>query len=40
MGRPSFILVMIEREGKHIAGAHVGGQCFFMGEGYIEVPES
>ena len=40
MGRPSFILVMIEREGKHIAGVHVGGQCFFMGEGYIEVPES
>lgn len=40
MGRPSFIQVMIEQEGKDITGVHVGGQCFFMGEGYVEVPES
>ncbi len=40
MGRPSFIQVMIEQEGKDITGVHVGGQCYFMGEGYIEVPES
>jgi trans-2,3-dihydro-3-hydroxyanthranilate isomerase len=40
MGRPSFIQVMIEQEGKDITGVHVGGQCYFMGEGYVEVPES
>jgi len=40
MGRPSFIQVMIEQEGKDITGVHVGGQCYFIGEGYIEVPES
>ncbi len=25
-------------EGEHIAGVYVGGQCHFMGEGYIELP--
>lgn len=42
MGRPSFIQVMIEQEGQKggdITGVHVGGQCYFMGEGYIEVAE-
>jgi len=35
MGRPSFIQVTIEHEGKNITGVHVGGQCYFMGEGSI-----
>lgn len=39
MGRPSFIKVTIEHEGKNINGVHVGGQCYFMGEGSMEVPE-
>jgi trans-2,3-dihydro-3-hydroxyanthranilate isomerase len=38
MGRPSLIQVTIEHEGEHIAGVYVGGQCHFMGEGYIELP--
>jgi trans-2,3-dihydro-3-hydroxyanthranilate isomerase len=38
MGRPSFIQVTIEHEGKHITGVQVGGQCHFMGEGFIELP--
>jgi hypothetical protein len=32
------IQVTIEHEGEHIAGVYVGGQCHFMGEGYIELP--
>ena len=39
IGRPSFIQITIEQEGEHITGVHVGGQCYFMGEGYIELPE-
>lgn len=38
MRRPSFIQITIEHEGEHITGVHVGGQCYFMGEGYIELP--
>jgi trans-2,3-dihydro-3-hydroxyanthranilate isomerase len=37
MGRPSFIQIAIEHEGEHITGVYVGGQCHFMGEGYIEL---
>jgi trans-2,3-dihydro-3-hydroxyanthranilate isomerase len=40
MGRPSFIRVRIEQAGEQITGVHVGGQCYWMGEGTIEVPES
>lgn len=40
MGRPSFIQVMIEQEQGHITGVHVGGQCYFMGEGYIEMSKN
>jgi trans-2,3-dihydro-3-hydroxyanthranilate isomerase len=38
MGRPSFIQIAIEHEGGDITGVQVGGQCYFMGEGYIELP--
>ena len=37
MGRPSFIKIRIETEGEEITGVHVGGQCVYMGEGFIEV---
>jgi trans-2,3-dihydro-3-hydroxyanthranilate isomerase len=37
MGRPSFIKIRIETEGEEISGVHVGGQCVYMGEGFIEV---
>jgi trans-2,3-dihydro-3-hydroxyanthranilate isomerase len=40
MGRPSFIHVRIEQEGGRITGVVVGGQCHFMGEGFIELPET
>jgi trans-2,3-dihydro-3-hydroxyanthranilate isomerase len=40
LGRPSFIQVTIEQEGEQITGVHVGGQCYWMGEGTLEVPES
>lgn len=39
IGRPSFIQVTIEQKGKDITGVHVGGQCYFMGEGTIEIHE-
>jgi trans-2,3-dihydro-3-hydroxyanthranilate isomerase len=38
MGRPSFIQITIEHKGEHITGVQVGGQCHFMGEGFIELP--
>jgi trans-2,3-dihydro-3-hydroxyanthranilate isomerase len=38
IGRPSFIHITIEQADQHITAVHVGGQCHFMGEGYIEVP--
>ena len=37
MGRPSFIRVEIEQEEKQNTGVRVGGQCYFMGEGTIEL---
>ena len=37
MGRPSFIKIRIERSGDDITAVRVGGQCHFMGEGFIEV---
>src|SRR2546426_6422476 len=33
MGRPGFIRVRIEQAGEQITGVHVGGQCYWMGEG-------
>ncbi len=38
MGRPSFIKIRIERLGEDITAVRVGGQCHFMGEGFIELP--
>ena len=37
MGRPSFIRVKITREGEAITDVRVGGECRFMGEGYLEI---
>jgi trans-2,3-dihydro-3-hydroxyanthranilate isomerase len=37
MGRPSFIRIRIERSGDEITAVRVGGQCHFMGEGFIEI---
>ncbi|MDT5159117.1 MAG: trans-2,3-dihydro-3-hydroxyanthranilate isomerase [Acidobacteriota bacterium] len=38
MGRPSFILIRIEQSGDgNINAVKVGGQCHFMGEGFIEI---
>ncbi|HEX7957043.1 MAG TPA: PhzF family phenazine biosynthesis protein [Pyrinomonadaceae bacterium] len=37
MGRPSFIRIRIERRGEDITAVRVGGQCHFMGEGFIEI---
>ncbi|HWW74105.1 MAG TPA: PhzF family phenazine biosynthesis protein [Pyrinomonadaceae bacterium] len=38
MGRPSYIKIRIERHGDRITSVKVGGQCHFMGEGFIEIP--
>jgi trans-2,3-dihydro-3-hydroxyanthranilate isomerase len=37
MGRPSYVKIRIEREGDDITAVRVGGQCHFMGEGFIEI---
>jgi trans-2,3-dihydro-3-hydroxyanthranilate isomerase len=37
MGRPSFIRIRIERDGEEFAAVRVGGQCHFVGEGFIEI---
>jgi trans-2,3-dihydro-3-hydroxyanthranilate isomerase len=37
MGRPSFIHITIEQDSDRITAVRVGGQCHFMGEGFIEV---
>jgi len=37
MGRPSFIKIRIARAGDEITDVRVGGECRFMGEGYLEV---
>lgn len=37
MGRPSFIRIRIERDGEEITAVRVGGQCHFVGEGFIEI---
>jgi len=40
MGRPSFVKIKIERAGEEIVGVRVGGQCHYMGEGFLEVASS
>ncbi|HYO63530.1 MAG TPA: PhzF family phenazine biosynthesis protein [Pyrinomonadaceae bacterium] len=37
MGRPSFIKIRIEHDGRDIRAVRVGGECVFMGEGFLEV---
>ena len=37
MGRTSIIKIVIEQEAGEITSVRVGGQCVFMGEGYLEV---
>jgi len=39
MGRPSFIHVRIAREGEEITDVRVGGECRFMGEGWLEIED-
>lgn len=40
MGRPSIIRVKIEQEDGQISSVYVGGQCYFIGEGTIELPDA
>ena len=37
MGRPSFIHIQVEQQGGEITAARVGGQCYYMGEGFFEI---
>ncbi|MCA1619513.1 MAG: PhzF family phenazine biosynthesis protein [Acidobacteria bacterium] len=37
MGRPSFVKIRIEQSDGRISAVRVGGQCHFMGEGFVEV---
>jgi trans-2,3-dihydro-3-hydroxyanthranilate isomerase len=37
MGRPSIIKIIIEQEESRVSRVLIGGQCVFMGEGYLEV---
>jgi trans-2,3-dihydro-3-hydroxyanthranilate isomerase len=39
MGRPSFIKIRITSEGGEITDVRVGGECRFMGEGYLEIED-
>jgi trans-2,3-dihydro-3-hydroxyanthranilate isomerase len=39
MGRPSFIRIKIAHEGEAITDVRVGGECRFMGEGYLEIED-
>ncbi len=39
LGRPSFVQVKIEQDGQYITGVFVGGQCYFMGEGWITLAQ-
>jgi trans-2,3-dihydro-3-hydroxyanthranilate isomerase len=39
MGRPSFIRIKIAREGEEITDVRVGGECRFMGEGYLQIED-
>jgi trans-2,3-dihydro-3-hydroxyanthranilate isomerase len=39
LGRPSLVRVKIEMDGQHITGVSIGGQCYFIGKGWIILPE-
>jgi trans-2,3-dihydro-3-hydroxyanthranilate isomerase len=37
MGRPSFVRITIHTTEEQISGVYIGGQCYFMGEGTLEL---
>ena len=39
LGRPSLVQVKIELDGHHITDVSIGGQCTFMGKGWITLAE-
>src|SRR2546430_8840634 len=39
LGRPSLVQVKIELDGQHITGVSIGGQCYFMGKGWVTLGE-
>ncbi len=39
LGRPSLVQVKIELDGQHITDVSIGGQCCFMGKGWITLSE-
>ena len=39
LGRPSLVQVKIEMDGPHITDVSIGGQCYFMGKGWITLAE-
>jgi trans-2,3-dihydro-3-hydroxyanthranilate isomerase len=39
LGRPSLVQVRIELDGQHITDVSIGGQCYFMGKGWIMLAE-
>ena len=39
LGRPSLVQVQIELDGERITGVAIGGQCYFIGNGWITLPE-
>ncbi|GAC1666020.1 MAG: PhzF family phenazine biosynthesis protein [Ktedonobacteraceae bacterium] len=40
MGRPSFLQVTIEQSGEDITAVYVGGQCYYMGAGHLELRDA
>jgi trans-2,3-dihydro-3-hydroxyanthranilate isomerase len=39
IGRPSLVQVKIETDGQRITDVSIGGQCYFIGKGWIILPE-
>jgi len=39
MNRPGFLYIEIDQTDTQITGVRVGGQCYFMGEGFLELSE-
>ena len=39
LGRPSLVQVKIELDGQLITGVSIGGQCYFMGKGWITLAQ-
>jgi predicted PhzF superfamily epimerase YddE/YHI9 len=39
LGLPSLVQVKIELDGQRITGMSIGGQCYFMGKGWIALAE-